>query len=563
MGSFRNRIVWIVVIALSVTLTSFLAVTRQEVNQQNMEMTRNLTEQIIEAKSAQISGWMEQRIAEVQVLTESELLRSMDMRRIKPYMRAFDAQHDDSFESFGICDEEGMMWISDDTVIDIRDREYFQRIQETGADFVISDPIISKSNEEPIVIIHHRIFGESGETLGHVNAAIRLSKLSELASEVTVEDGQGWLVDGSDHIFTPTQAGYEVTELEAFQTLGAATGKNQQGYRVEGQDGQEGRLFLAPLTGVPGWQMGIVISEEAMAAPTQKLITSLMGLGGGILLVAVFLVGVIISGIFRPMNRLMILMEQAGAGDLFVRFEEKRKDEIGQLGMRFNWLLEQIQSLVLQVKEKEKEKQRAEMTALQAQIHPHFLYNTLDTIQWKALEYGADEAADMIQALSKFFRYSLNQGKEWTSLENEVQQIRNYLFIQKIRYEERLQFEIDCRANTQWEIPKLILQPLVENAIYHGIKPKSNGGSIRIEIHEEAMRLEIAICDTGIGMDPTALRKLRESVEGDGDSLGVGMKNVQRRLQLVYGKDYGITRILSGSGGTRIELRIPKRGGLG
>jgi two-component system sensor histidine kinase YesM len=563
MGSFRNRIVWIVVIALGVTLTSFLAVTRQEVNRQNMEMTRNLTEQIIEAKSAQISGWMEQRIAEVQVLTESELLRSMDMRRIKPYMRAFDAQHDEAFESFGICDEAGMMWISDDTMIDIGDREYFQRIQETGADFVISDPIISKSNEEPIVIIHHRIFGENDETLGHVNAAIRLSKLSELASEVVVEDGQGWLVDGSGHIFTPTQAGYEVTELEAFQTLGSFVVGNQQGVRVEGQDGQEGRLFLAPLKSVPGWQMGIVISEEAMAAPTQKLITSLMGLGGGILLIAVLLVGMIISGIFRPMNRLMVLMEQAGSGDLFVRFEEKRKDEIGQLGERFNWLLEQIQSLVLQVKEKEKEKQRAEMTALQAQIHPHFLYNTLDTIQWKALEYGADEAADMIQALSKFFRYSLNQGKEWTSLENEVQQIRNYLFIQKIRYEERLRFEIDCRADMNWEIPKLILQPLVENAIYHGTKPKSEGGLIRIEIREESMRLEIAICDTGIGMDPVALRKLRESIEGDGESLGIGMKNVQRRLQLAYGRAYGITRILSGNGGTRIELRIPKRGGKG
>jgi AraC-like DNA-binding protein len=239
MGSFRNRIVWIVVIALGVTLTSFLAVTRQEVNRQNMEMTRNLTEQIIEAKSAQISGWMEQRIVEIQVLTESELLRSMDMRRIKPYMRAFDAQHDESFESFGICDEAGMMWISDDTMIDIGDREYFQRIQETGADFVISDPIISKSNEEPIVIIHHRIFGENKETLGHVNAAIRLSKLSELASEVVVEDGQGWLVDGSGHIFTPTQAGYEVTELEAFQTLSEFVVRNQQGVRVQGQDGQE------------------------------------------------------------------------------------------------------------------------------------------------------------------------------------------------------------------------------------------------------------------------------------------------------------------------------------
>lgn len=561
MGSFRNRIVWIVVIAFGLTLASFLAVTRQEVNQQNMEMTRNLTEQIIEAKSAQISGWMEQRLAEIRVLTESELLQSMDMLRIKPYMRSFDTQHDDAFESFGICDEKGLMWISDDTIIDIRDREYFHRIQETGAEYVISDPIISKSNAEPIVIVHHRILGEENRTVGYMNAAIRLSKLSELAEEVVVEDGRGWLVDRSGHIFTPTQAGYEVSELEGFHALGAEPKVAQQGYRVRGQDGRQGRLFLSPLDSVPGWQMGIVISEEAMAAPTQELIASLMGIGTGILVLAVFLVGLIISGIFRPMQRLTALMEQAGAGDLSVRFTEKRRDEIGRLGMRFNWLLAQIQDLIRQVKEKEKEKQRAEMTALQAQIHPHFLYNTLDTIQWKALEHGADEAADMIQALSKFFRYSLNQGKEWTRLENEVQQIRNYLFIQKIRYEERLQFEVDCRAKLEWELPKLILQPLVENAIYHGIKPKAEGGMIRIEIREKATRLEIAVCDNGVGMDPLALRKLRESLEGAGEDLGVGMKNVQRRLRLAFGEAYGITRVLSGTGGTRIELRIPKGGG--
>ncbi len=563
MGSFRNRIVWIVVIALGLTLTSFLAVTRQEVNQQNMEMTRDLTEQIIEAKSAQISGWMEQRAAEIRVLTESELIRSMDMARIKPYMRTFDAQHDAAFESFGICDEKGLMWISDDTMIDIRDREYFKRIQETGAEYVVSDPVISKSNAEPIVLIHHRILGAGNQTVGYFNAAIRLSKLSELASEVVVDDGQGWLVDRSGRIFTPTQQGYEVTTLEDFQGYGAKADQARQGYPVYGADGSRARLFLSPLDSVPGWQMGIVISEEAMAEPTQRLIASLVELGLGILLVAALFAGLIISGIFRPMQRLTALMEQAGAGDLSVRFTEKRKDEIGRLGNRFNWLLAQIQDLIRQVKEKEKEKQRAEMTALQAQIHPHFLYNTLDTIQWKALEHGADEAADMIQALSKFFRHSLNQGKEWIRLENEVQQIQNYLFIQKIRYEERLQFEVDCRADMNWELPKLVLQPLVENAIYHGIKPKAEGGTIRIEIRERAMRLEIAICDTGVGMEPKALRRLRESLEGTGEDLGVGLKNVQRRLQLAFGEAYGITRVLSGTGGTRIELKIPKRGGQG
>lgn len=233
--------------------------------------------------------------------------------------------------------------------------------------------------------------------------------------------------------------------------------------------------------------------------------------------------------------------------------------EINKLVEAFNKMQHHIQVLLKQVVEEQKEKRAAQQKALQAQIAPHFLYNTLDTISWKALDYGATDVADMISALSSFFRVSLSDGKEYITWEEEVEHIYSYLFIQQIRYEEKMEYELYLDEKiSDYVIPKLILQPLVENALYHGIKEKDAKGKIDVRIDQCADdQAKITVEDTGAGMSADKLEEVRKIIRGEEKEKGYGLYNLSQRLQMAYENNYQF-RVVSKEGkGTRIEIEIP------
>ena len=208
--------------------------------------------------------------------------------------------------------------------------------------------------------------------------------------------------------------------------------------------------------------------------------------------------------------------------------------------------------------EEQRQKRKSELRALQAQINPHFLYNTLDSIIWMA-EWGkTKEVVLMTSSLAKLLRQSISNQNELVRVEEEVEYTRSYLTIQKMRYKDKLEYDIQVSPEVLGQkIPKLVLQPLVENAIYHGIKYKEGKGIVQIEGWIGQKELILRISDDGIGMTEAQLEKIFEKRETDIRKNGVGVLNVHERIQLYYGKDYGLRFSSTLGEGTVVEVRIP------
>jgi sensor histidine kinase YesM len=267
---------------------------------------------------------------------------------------------------------------------------------------------------------------------------------------------------------------------------------------------------------------------------------------------------IIVRSISKPIEELKNLMGEAANGDFEVRFSSKSNDEIGQLGSGFNQMIYEINNLVNMVYAEQKSKREAELKILQAQIKPHFLYNTLETILAIAEENKVDEIAEIVIALTNFFRLSLGRGKETITIKDELEQVRSYLAIQKVRYGDKLDYEINCDNEIlSRTVLKLILQPLVENSIYHGIKEKPGKGKISIEAHERDGKLYFSITDNGKGIPFEKLSELSDNLRDSINVRGYGLFNVNERIKLSFSKEYGIFLKSKYGEGTKVEIWHP------
>ncbi len=245
----------------------------------------------------------------------------------------------------------------------------------------------------------------------------------------------------------------------------------------------------------------------------------------------------------RPIQKLTQMMQLVEQGDLSVRANLKYHDEIGTLGDNFDHMLDKMNTLVEDIQTEKQRTLAARLKSLQEQIKPHFLYNTLDTINWMAREHEADDVVKMVEALTNMFRLGLSQGKDYITVREELEHVRNYLYIQSVRYEDKLSYEIDADEDCMdIIIPKLILQPLVENSIYHGIKLKKLGGSIRVSTKRNESTLYLTVYDTGQGMSEEELANLKEIIDKikQGEQRSFGMTYVIERLKLYASEGFDI-----------------------
>ena len=270
------------------------------------------------------------------------------------------------------------------------------------------------------------------------------------------------------------------------------------------------------------------------------------------------------ASIYTPIKKLHDVTTTITRNDLQALMTSHNVDEITELGMSFNIMIGKIRQLLdSKIKEQESLK-KAEMKALQAQINPHFLYNTLDTIVWMAQANKTESVIEIVQALSNFFRIGLSRGQDWIPIEQEIEHVRSYLAIQKMRYHDILNYQFDIdEAILSGTILKLTLQPLVENAIYHGIKGKRDGGTIIVRARQaEKNQVVLEIIDDGVGLTPYKLGKIQESLKNGSDVIsfsetGFGLENVHKRIQLYYGEQYGLTIESTYRQGTCVTVKIP------
>ena len=273
---------------------------------------------------------------------------------------------------------------------------------------------------------------------------------------------------------------------------------------------------------------------------------------------------VISASIYIPIKKLQDLTTTITKNDLQALVSRENVDEITELGLSFNIMTSKIRELLdSKVREQENLK-KAELKALQAQINPHFLYNTLDTIVWMAEAKQNKQVIEIVHSLSSFFRIALSKGMDWIPIRQEIEHVRSYLQIQKIRYRDILDYRIEVDEDIlDGTILKLTLQPLAENALYHGIKNKRNGGTIVVRAKRAgAEHAILEVEDDGVGFTPYKLGKIRstlnesfdQSATGDG---GFGLENVNKRVKLFYGEEFCLSIDSQYQTGTKVTIKIP------
>ena len=305
-------------------------------------------------------------------------------------------------------------------------------------------------------------------------------------------------------------------------------------------------------------QESSMVYEQMQSMNTQLIIASVVILVIFII-VAVLSVTFIPRTITRPVSKLRKVMEQAAKGDLTVRARLEHGAELKVLGDSFNTMICQNVLLIDRVREEQKNLREAELEILQMQINPHFLYNTLDTIVWLAEADRKEAVVDMVETLSEFFRSSLNGGKDIVTIAEESRHISSYLQIQSVRYQDILEYSIDLPADIdEVRIPKITLQPLVENALYHGIKNKRGKGCIKVYGSRDREEAVIVIEDNGIGMKTERLEQVRRGIRyKDEEKDFYGLYNVNERIRLKFGEAYGLKIDSIYREGTKVEVHLP------
>jgi two-component system sensor histidine kinase YesM len=266
-----------------------------------------------------------------------------------------------------------------------------------------------------------------------------------------------------------------------------------------------------------------------------------------------------------PLRKLRAVMQMATLGDMNARFESKVNNEISDVGTSFNLMIQKLDRMARQDLKRQANLQKAALDLLQAQINPHFLYNTLDTIVWQARASNTGIVIETVEALASFYRTTLSNGESWILVSDEIKTLQSYLFIQKARYHDIVTYHFDVETVLFSQIMlKLTLQPIVENAIYHGLKPMRGKGNVWIKGREDGDYMVFDVRDDGIGMERATLERLQGALSRSEATFraqrngGFGLENVNARIRLYYGSDCGLTLVSDPDKGTIVTVTLRK-----
>jgi len=329
----------------------------------------------------------------------------------------------------------------------------------------------------------------------------------------------------------------------------------------------DNQIITSTTSNVTGWEIvSIAYADELHAElfPLQKIIAFIISL---ILIIIILLTIYLSYSLSYPIRELEHLTQRAADNDLSVKISTRGDDEIAQLGKSFNKMIRRINRLLKQNIQEQKMLRKLEMESLDNQIKPHFIYNTLDLIIGELESNNSTRATHLIEALGNFFRLSLSHGKEMVMISNEVEHAKNYLYIQHLRHGEEYEYIVDIKdlEIMGMYIPRLILQPIVENAIYHGILPSERKGLIIVKGYMKDKDVYLEVIDNGVGIEVERLKEINQILKGekiiDDEKQYFGLRNVNQRLKLKFGEEYGLTIESEKGVKTCSIIKIGSRGG--
>lgn len=406
----------------------------------------------------------------------------------------------------------------------------------------------SSDKDNWVISVSTEITGDSGDNLGVLLMDMEYSVIEDhLRSLDLGREGYVFLLNDKGEPVYHKDTSYfsdpdKLAQLLEIQSAG------------DGYDKASNLLTCQTQIEKTGWTMVGVVSLDTLKMLERQLFEAVL-LTGGLLFIAVLLIGILftrrlstpMADLERGMNEIEKLAE--------VRVRKNSFYEVELLAGNYNRMIHRIRVLMEEISDKEKTLRHAELNALVSQINPHFLYNTLDTIVWMAEFNDSSRVIALTKSLAAFFRLSLSGGRELITVGDELEHVQQYLYIQKERYGDKLNYTIHAPEEVlDYTVPKIILQPIAENSIYHGIKPLDRHGQITITVQEEGEKLIFTVSDNGAGCRPDAAAADNPSRPGK-----VGLKNVDERLKLYYGPGYGVTIHSAPGAGCRVELTVGKQ----
>lgn len=397
--------------------------------------------------------------------------------------------------------------------------------------------------------------------IGYSVVQLYYERFQSILMKSIIGEGEfAWLLNEKDILFASTRHSDSIgsrvnQEIKEYMTA------SEGHFRYTFED--TNYLVLYAKSGSSSWAFVEWIPYAnimARSIETRNFIFLLTGLSA---LIAILVSMPLVKHITNPIIMLYKTIKKFGRGNLAVRSSMKRKDEIGHLQSAFNVMADEIEQLLKEVEEEFRTRQKLELDVLQYQINPHFLFNTLESINWMAHRSGNREIGEMITSLARFFRIGLNKGKEMLLIQDELEHVRHYLVITKIRSRDAFNYEIHADPEVYMhKTLKVLLQPVVENSIKYGIRKNATDNLIVINARSDAGQIIFEVSDNGKGIDEIRLQQIQEMLEGgagpyDESESGLGLSNLNKRIRLVYGNEYGV-KIRSGSNmGTTVTITIP------
>ena len=401
-----------------------------------------------------------------------------------------------------------------------------------------------------VISLGRKVTGPDGTLAGVILIDLKYSSIIKLCENAMPERyGYVFLLDETGNLVYHPKQQLIYSELMSEETelvAALAAGEVHQ---------QDGKLYLASKLHEANWRVAGVLSVDALLAEQTSMVWFFLATALGFGAIAILISYFASKRVTKPVRDLQVTVQKVREGDLTAKARVTTRDEIGQLGESFNEMTDRIVELMEKFEQEQIEKRESVLWALRAQINPHFLYNTLDSIIWMAEAGRNEDVVEMTGALAKMLRASLSRDAEHATVAVELENVRNYLRIQKYRYGSKLQYEIDVPEELKdRRIVHLSLQPLVENAIYHGIREKREGGTVRIAVREQEGLLVVTVSDDGRGMDEARLGEVRKGEQSD---KSIGLRNIDSRIKLNFGPEYGLTVESKLGAGTRVTMRIP------
>jgi len=449
------------------------------------------------------------------------------------------------------------------THVDLTQNELFQNLinRPTKEDTpVFWGPHPDDDMGGSVFSVGQAIRGDYDNILGIMSIDVEMGLLDRICNDIRLgKTGYVMLVDGNGRIIYHPKA--ELIGKPVSFLLGKPLSNEWETSSLASQLGH-GNQAVTKNFAMANWKIIGVSNQAELAREMQKA----TGLTLALIICSIFVV--IVVALFlanlltRPIKELQLSMRLASE-DLNTNVVVRTNDEIGQLGEAFNQMLARIRQLMEQGVQEQKKLRRTEMIALQEQIKPHFIYNTLDLIIGLLETNKNEDVIKMVEALGAFFRISLSHGQEFITIRDEVEHIRNYLYLQRFRHGEKYDYRLEVDA---WLLErktiKLILQPLVENAIYHGVRElERQDGLISVKGYHSEGQAYFEVIDNGLGMSPEKVEEINNLLHGNvvyaGEQRYFGLRNVNERIVLAFGKEYGLSITSTLGRGTRVVVHLP------